>query len=379
MKMIKVKIGDLRKGDVIAEHILNSEGQVLLAAGTPLTDKTITLLKLWEIEEIRLREEKDTDDDIRLSLQFDEIVTNNPKLFNKIKQIPDSEPSSTELSSIINKKSSEQYNDISHKFSKILVGLEESNDIMPLKVMANIICHYAASTVGVLAYTLNREITPHRQKNLVNHSMSVAIISAKIAKLLGHSTEAIHTIVLGALIHDIGKTKLPENIFNLADCHSSEEELIYQGHVQAGYNIIKSLGLPKEANLILLQHHEYNDGSGFPLHLTSAKIHPYAQIVAFANIFDSLFHNKNTPPNFYAIRSQLMQEVATKIDPVIIDTFDHYLDSFVFNVNVELNDGRAAEVVYNHPFYRSLVVRTTNGEFIDLSKNKDLFIEKLVL
>jgi putative nucleotidyltransferase with HDIG domain len=377
--MIKVKINELKKGDVIAEHILNSEGQVLLAAGTPLTDKTITLLKLWEIRQIRLREENDTDDDIRLALQFDEIVASNSELFKKIKKIAVSDPSPTELPSIFNQKSSEQYHDIAQKFSKILLGLEESNDIMPLKVIANIICHYAMSTVGVLAYTLKREITPHVEENLVNHSMSVAIISAKIAKLLGHSEEAIHTIILGALIHDIGKTKLPENFFNHTDSYSPEEELMYQGHVQAGYTIIKSLGLPREANLILLQHHEYKDGSGFPLHLAFTKIHPYAQIVAFANLFDALLHEKNTPPNFCAIRRKLMQDGATKFDTPIIDVFDHYLESFVFNVNVELNDGRTGEVVYNHPSYMSLVVRTASGEFIDLSKNKELFIAKLIL
>lgn len=376
--MIKVKISELKKDDVIAEHILNPEGQVLLAAGTPLTDKTISLLKLWDIQDIRLREEKDTDDDIRLSLQFDEIITKNSQLFDKIKKIAESDPPSTELPSIFNKKSSEQYHDISHKFSEILLHLPESKDIMALKVMANIICHYAVKTVGALAYTLKREITPLHQENLVNHSLSVAIISAKIAQLLGHSEDIIHTIALGALIHDIGKTKLPENIFTLADCSSPEEEFLYQGHVQAGYDIIKSLGLPREANLILLQHHEYQDGSGFPLHLTGTKIHPYSQIVAFANMFDNLLHS-NTPPNFFEIRNSLMRDGAAKFDTAIIDAFDHYLDSFVFNVNVELNDGRTAEVVYNHPFYMSLVVRTASGEFIDLSKNKDLFIAKLVV
>lgn len=376
--MIKVKISELKKGDVIAEHILNSEGQVLLAAGAPLTDKTIELLKLWEIQEIRLREAKDTDDDIRLSLQFDEIITKNSQLFDKIKKIADTNPPPTELSSIFNKKSTGQYHDISHKFSEILLDLEKSKETMALKVMANIICHYAVKTVGVLAYTLKREIMPLRQENLVTHSLSVAIISAKIAQLLGHPEEVIHTIVLGALIHDIGKTKLPENIFMQSDCNSPEEESLYQGHVQAGYDIIKSLGLPREVNLILLQHHEYHDGSGFPLHLSAGKIHPYSQIVAFANLFDNLLH-KNTPPDFFDIRKILIQDGSTKFDTAIINAFDHYLESFVFNINVELNDGRTAEVVYNHPFYMSLVVRTASGDFIDLSKNKDLFIAKLMV
>ena len=71
--MIKVKVDTLKTGDIIAEHIINSERQVLLSAGTVLSRKTITLLKLWEIKEIKLREATDTDDAVRLSLQFDEI------------------------------------------------------------------------------------------------------------------------------------------------------------------------------------------------------------------------------------------------------------------------------------------------------------------
>ncbi|AIF50538.1 HD-GYP domain-containing protein [Pelosinus sp. UFO1] len=375
--MIKAKTKELKPGDIIAEHILNPEGQVLLAAGTTLSEKTISLLALWGVREIRLREEKDTDDDLRLSLQFDEIIAKNSQLFDKIKTIAETEP--TEITSIFNEKSSQQYGDISHKFSKILLDLKESKDITSLTVIANIICKYATTTTGVLAYTLQREITAARHENLINHSMSVAIISAKIAKLLGYSEDATHTIVLGALIHDIGKIQLPDNIFSKEDCKSLEEQSLYQGHVQAGYDLVKSLGLPREATLILLHHHEYQDGSGFPLHLTAAKIHPYAQIVGYANLFDSLLHEKDTTPNFFAIRTKLTQEGATKFDTAIIDIFDHYLESFDFNLNVELNDGRKAEIIYNHPFFMSLVVRTDNGQFIDLSKNKDVFIAKLTL
>lgn len=375
--MIKAKTKELKPGDIIAEHILNPEGQVLLAAGTTLSEKTISLLALWGVQEIRLREEKDTDDDLRLSLQFDEIIAKNSQLFDKIKVIAETEP--TEITSIFNEKSSQQYGDISQKFSKILLDLKESKDITALTVVANIICKYATTTTGVLAYTLQREITADRHENLINHSMSVAIISAKIAKLLGYSEDTIHTIVLGALIHDIGKIQLPDNIFSKDDCKSSEDQSFYQGHVQAGYDLVKSLGLPREATLILLHHHEYQDGSGFPLHLTASKIHPYAQIVGYADLFDSLLHEKNTTPDFFAIRTKLTQEGATKFNTAIIDTFDHYLESFDFNLNVELNDGRKAEIIYNHPFFMSLVVRTDNGQFIDLSKNKDVFIAKLTL
>jgi len=377
--MIKVKVADLRIGDVIAEHIINSDRQVLLSAGTALSYKNITLLRLWEINEIRLREEKDTDDALRLSLQFDEIVHTNSHLFDnltKANEMIESTKAPIILSSIISEKPLQQYDDITKKVSQIFLDIQNLKNTAILVALANIICQYAATTPCVMGYTLQRELkdTPH--ENLINHSMSVAINAAKIAKLLDYPPDKAQTIVLGALLHDIGKTKLPDKLANRNGYISPVDETLYQSHVQIGYDLIKKLNLPREITIILVQHHEYNDGSGFPLHLTAAKIHPYAQIVAFADMFDTLVHASNELPNFLDIRTTLISNGATKFSPTMIDVFDHYLNDFIFNVNVELSDGRTAEVIYTHPSYMSLVVRTTDGDFIDLNKHKHIYIKK---
>jgi len=376
--MIKVKVDKLQNGDIIAEHIINSEKQVLLSAGTILSHKTITLLRLWEIKEVRLREDSDTDDAIRLSLQFDEIVHKNSHLFESLasmEEVTEPEKSPIVLSSIISEKSLQQYDDLTHKVSTIFEEITKSNTTDNLVALSHIICQYVATTPCVMGYTLKRDIKNIPHENLIHHSMSVAIIAAKIAKLLGYSAAKVQIIVLGALIHDIGKTQLPDYISNRSGYSPSEDQALYQSHVQIGYDLIKSLGLPREVTLILAQHHEYNDGSGFPLQLPAKKIHPYAQIVAFADLFDALSHENNELPNFFDIRAKLISSGANKIDAAIIDVFDRYLHDFIFNVNVELTDGRRAEVIYTHPSYMSFVVRTTEGDFIDLSKDKTVAIK----
>lgn len=380
--MIKVKLGNLKVGDVIAEHIINSEKQVLLSAGTVLSHKTITLLKLWGIKEIRVREETDTDEDIKLSIQFDEIIQQNRYLFDTInepKEVIAPQKSPIVLSSIISKKSLEQYDDISDKILEIFTDIEHFKDANILMAISNIICQYSATTPCVMGYTLKRNFKNTPYENLINHSMSVAIIAAKLAQLLKYSPDQINIIVLGALLHDIGKTKLPKHLSIRTGFIYTEDEALYQSHVQMGYDLVKSLGLPREVILILVQHHEYNDGSGFPLHINISKIHPYAQIVAFADMFDALVHENDEIPNFFDIRSKLTSTGANKISTELIDTFDHYLNDFIFNINVELTDGRKGEIIYTHPFFRSFVVRTTEGDFIDLSKDKDLAIKKSFL
>jgi len=380
--MIKVKSDKLKVGDVIAEHIINSEKQILLSAGTVLSHKTITLLKLWDIKEIRVREETDTDDDIQLSIQFDEIIKKNSYLFDTIKEPTEAiapQKSPIELSSVISKKALEQYDGITDKISEIFSDIENFKDADILIKMSNIICQYSATTPSVMGYTLKRNLTNTPHGNLINHSMSVAIISAKLAQLLNYSPDEINIIVLGALLHDIGKTKLPKHLSNRTGYIYTEDETLYQSHIQLGYDLVKGLGLPREVNVILVQHHEYNNGSGFPLHINATKIHPYAQIVAFADMFDALAHENEEIPNFFDIRSKLTIAGANKISTQIIDTFDHYLNDFIFNMNVELTDDRKGEIIYTHPFFRSFIVRTTEGDFIDLSKDKSLGIKKSFL
>lgn len=380
--MIKVKVDKLKIGDIIAEHIINSERQILLSAGSVLSQKTITLLKLWEVKEIRVREEKDTDEDILLSIQFDEIVQKNRHLFdsiNKSEEVTEPPKVPIVLSSIISKKSLQQYDDITDKITDLFSNIENFTNAEMLMAMSTVICQYSATTPCVMGYTLQRKIKGVPHENLINHSMSVAIVAAKLAKLLDYSPEQINTIVLGALLHDIGKLKLPEHLANRQGYINPEDETMYQSHVQAGYDLVKSLGLPREVILILVQHHEYNDGSGFPLHINATKIHPYSQVVAFADMFDTLVHENDEIPNFFDIRTKLTTNGANKISTQIIDIFDHYLNDFIFNVNVELNDNRTGEVIYTHPFYKSFVVRTTEGDFVDLSKDKTLHIKKSFL
>ena len=380
--MIKVKLDKLNVGDIIAEHIINSERQVLLSAGTVLSQKTITLLKLWDIKEIRIREEKDTDDDIQLSIQFDEIIQNNRHLFdimNEPEEIAPPAKSPIVLSSIVSKKSLQQYDDITDRIAQVFNEIENFQNGEMLIALSNIISHYSATTPCVMGYTLKRNFKNKPNENLINHSMSVAIVAARIAKLMGYSPEQINIITLGGLLHDIGKTKLPPHLANRNGYINPADENLYQSHVQAGYDLVKSLGLPREVILTLVQHHEYNDGSGFPLHINATKIHPYAQIVAFADMFDTLAHENDEIPNFFDIREKLTTNGAKKINAQIIDTFDHYLNDFIFNVNVELNDNRKGEIIYTHPFYKSFVVRTTEGDFIDLNKDKSVFIKKSFL
>ncbi len=166
------------------------------------------------------------------------------------------------------------------------------------------------------------------------HPLNVSIISGLIAQKLEFSNMAVDQVILSALLHDIGKLKidLPESQAMLT---MNEEEV--KEHTIIGYKLIKEeFELPEEIAKVALEHHENNDGSGYPKGLSSDYISEYAQIVNVANYYDNLAFNRTHVPvtnNKEALRTML--EVGTKrFSAKMLYTFIHmfnYDDSKDFN------------------------------------------------
>jgi len=152
-------------------------------------------------------------------------------------------------------------------------------------------------------------------------------------------------------------------------------------HTTKGYNLLKELELSQGVLFAVLQHHEREDGSGYPLGVKGDKIHNFAQIVAVADIYDAMTSDKvyreKTSP-FQAVEA-LVQDMYGKLSPDVCTIFlNNVRDYFIGNI-VELNDGREAEVVYlGQTMTARPIVRTPSGEFIDLERQKHVSIVKLV-
>ena len=143
------------------------------------------------------------------------------------------------------------------------------------------------------------------------HPINVALISGLIAKKLDFPSLSIDSVILAGLIHDIGKLRI-----NLEDRSAiltvNEEEVMT--HTILGYELIKKeLKLPEEIEKVALEHHENNDGSGYPQGLSSDSISELSQIVNVANYYDNLAFNR-TPNHIASNREALrvMLEAGTR-------------------------------------------------------------------
>lgn len=167
------------------------------------------------------------------------------------------------------------------------------------------------------------------------HPLNVAIVSGLIAKKLEYTNVVIERLVLAGLIHDIGKFKL--NIDNEMPLLTTHEAIVAE-HTTLGYELIKNeLGLEEQVAKVALEHHENNDGSGYPQGLSSDYISEWAQIVNVANYYDNLACNRTatlTSNNRDALRAML--EVGTKkFSARMLYTFVHM---FNYDDPVEFND-----------------------------------------
>lgn len=121
------------------------------------------------------------------------------------------------------------------------------------------------------------------------HSVSVATLTAAFSLALDLERDKIVPIATGALLHDIGKARIPLEILNKTGELTEEEFRIVKSHVEHGCQILTSAsGLSPEALDIAAQHHERIDGSGYPHGLKGNAISKVGQMSAIVDVYDAL-------------------------------------------------------------------------------------------
>lgn len=179
------------------------------------------------------------------------------------------------------------------------------------------------------------------------HSVNVAVISLLMGKTFGLSTEEMVDLGVGAMLHDIGKIELPDRVRHREEHFTAAESQFYQEHVAHGVTFAKKMGLSAGASLVIAQHHENADGSGFPLKLSSDRMTTGARIVALVNRYDNMC-NPHVPSRAltpHEALSLLFAQGKNRYDTAILGAFIRMMGVYPPGSVVQLTDDRYAQVV----------------------------------
>ncbi len=320
--MVYVKTADLTAGMCIARNVnfynINRKTAQTIEAGSKLTDVAITQLRTANIDGV-----------------YVDTVRSEVRMISSINQQIRTEAISgihSLADNFMNSEKGVQKGDvegISNTAQNLIDSLSSHKDIL----------------VNIADIKMYDDYTYH-------HSLSVAIMALAIGIELGFPNEMLNELGVAGLLHDIGKVSVPINIINKPGRLSKEEFDIVKMHpVYAAQHL-------KERNLVndnifkgIIQHHEKIDGSGYPYKMSGKQIHPYARILAVADVYDALTSNRPyrvpNPPN-EAIEF-IMAGNETHFDEMVVRAFLRKVAPFPVGSKVKLSNGESACVLKNYP------------------------------
>lgn len=346
-KTVEQSIRFIVPGMELARDIYTGDGKILASQGTVISKTLIKNLQNWNIDKVSILSE----------------IESNPITDPKVQQFINS------------------YNQSVTIVQKTFEEIRQTQEV-PIETFARTadeIVDNVSATDNLIDQLYN---LPQCDDYTFRHSVNVSAVSALIATWLKYPTESVSAIALAGLLHDVGKSQLPQELLNKSHRLAPQDYELYQTHTGLGYNLVSQIPTVAESVLSgILEHHEREDGSGYPNQLTSNDIHPYAKIIAVADLFDeSLTINCDTPGALspYLSLDKLRQDIYS-IDAKTCITFTENMMNFLSGNLVALTNGQQGRVVFvnkNKP--SKSIIQQQDGTVIDLSEEEDLCIHYII-
>ncbi len=137
-------------------------------------------------------------------------------------------------------------------------------------------------------FEIMNEVLANRDLSTYKHTLRVAQIAEAIGKKLGISEEELTILELGCLVHDIGKTAIPDDVLLKPDLFNDQDRRIMEYHPLIGAKLFAPRLHDDRITNIILRHHERLDGSGYPQGLLAPEIDQLSRIAAVADEFEAL-------------------------------------------------------------------------------------------
>ena len=178
------------------------------------------------------------------------------------------------------------------------------------------------------------------------HSTRVANYTAMLATELGYDRETVEKYYRIALLHDVGKIGVPEEVLNKPGKLTAEEYENIKSHTLQGYQVLKDISIMPELAVGAQAHHERPDGKGYPNHLKGDEIPRVAQIIAVADCFDAMYSNRpyRDRMNFDKAVSIIREVSGTQLTADVVDAFLRLVEKGEFRAPDDTGGGTTENI-----------------------------------
>lgn len=222
-----------------------------------------------------------------------------------------------------------------------------ANDLSPVESLStNIIESIFDNPSALCCLTMIKDV----DKYLLEHSINCSILMAVFADHLGYDNQVVEELTCGTLLMDTGMAWVPPEILNSDDPLTDDDWELIRRHVDHSVDLVERSGdMPKLTRLVIEQHHERIDGSGYPNGLSGDEVSPFARMAAIVDTYDAMIsvrsHQKPLPPAVALKRLTKTPGLDTKL----VKQFIACLGIYPVGSLVKLKSGRLALVVRVNP------------------------------
>ncbi|MCL1836337.1 MAG: HD-GYP domain-containing protein [Treponema sp.] len=218
-----------------------------------------------------------------------------------------------------------------------------------------------------------RHIEPVRDEDyLVSHTVRSTIITIIIGIYLKLPTHRLIELGTAALLHDIGMIKLPEESYLNSKSLSEHEKKQIYAHPVLAYNILKAHDFPLTVSVAVLEHHERENGTGYPQQLRGEKISLYAKIIGVACSYEAISAKRlhREARSGHSGMLELLKNEGKKYDDTIVRALVYSLSIYPIGLYVMLSSGRKGQVVDVNPENPRFPIVQVFGELMPDGKNR---------
>lgn len=315
-----IPVSSLQPGMKLGKKIYNEDGIILLSENAELSDAIIRRLRSHGLDYVYVADPRTDDVDINEPIEdetrrraLQEIRTSFRKL---------TEPAAK----------GKVYSYLGKTFAglveSIMDELSEREDAMIMMMNINSMDHY-----------------------LYRHSLNVCVYTIMLGQIHGYSREELSLLGLGAMLHDIGKTKLPLELLNKPSKLSEEEFAQIKSHTEIGYRILKDEpGIPLLSAHCAYQHHERINGQGYPRGLKGNEISEFARWIAITDAYDAMTTHRAYRPAM--LPNEALEVLYTGCgewyEKSKLELFRDHVAIYPLGMTVKLNTGETGVVVKIH-------------------------------